>query len=163
MRYAAALLPLALAACDQSMARQQKTHAQEAAALWPGGPPQRGAPAGTVAQDQPLRDAALTTAPTLDAALVARGRERYGIYCVMCHGDTGRGDGVVVHRGFPPPPSFHEPRLVAAPASYLVETITHGHGVMYSYADRVAPRDRWAIAAYVRALQKLSPPREPVR
>lgn len=149
------LLALALAACDQSMADQPKTHAQAARAIWPGGPPRQAAPADTVAQDQPLRDAALMTPPPLTPALVNRGEQRYGIYCVMCHGARGNGDGVVVQRGFPPPPNFHEARLLAAPASYIVETITHGHGVMYSYADRVAPADRWAIAAYVRALQKL--------
>jgi mono/diheme cytochrome c family protein len=61
---------------------------------------------------------------------------------------------MVVQRGFPRPPSFHEARLVAAPDAYFVDVITHGHGVMYSYADRVPPADRWAIAAYIRALQR---------
>lgn len=149
------MLPLALTACDQSMARQQRLEPQQASAIWPGGPQQQAAPAGTMAQDQPLRDAALAIPPALDAALLDRGEERYGIYCVECHGVRGEGDGMIVRRGFPHPPSFRDARLVAVPASYVVETITHGHGVMYSYADRVAPRDRWAIAAYVRALQKL--------
>ena len=67
---------------------------------------------------------------------------------------TGDGDGTVVKRGFPAPPSFHIPRLVAAPPAYVVGVITNGHGVMYSYADRVAPADRWAIAAYVKTLQR---------
>lgn len=77
------------------------------------------------------------------------------IFCSVCHGSRGDGDGTVVKRGFPAPPSFHEPRLVAAPPGYVVDVITHGHGIMYSYADRVEPADRWAIAAYVKALQRV--------
>ena len=73
----------------------------------------------------------------------------------MCHGERGHADGTVVRRGFPPPPDFAEGRLVAAPPAYIVDVITHGHGVMYSYADRVDPADRWAIAAYVKALQRV--------
>jgi mono/diheme cytochrome c family protein len=73
------------------------------------------------------------------------------LFC--CHGLAGDGDGIVPARGFPHPPSYAEPRLVAAPPSYIVDVITNGHGVMYPYADRVSPADRWAIAAYIRALQ----------
>jgi hypothetical protein len=65
---------------------------------------------------------------------------------------------MVVQRGFPRPPSFHEARLLAAPDEHFVNVITHGYGVMYSYADRVPPADRWAIAAYIRALQRTTPP-----
>ncbi len=89
----------------------------------------------------------------LTAELLQRGRERFGIYCAVCHGDDGYGQGIIVRRGFPAPPSLHEPRLREASPAYVVQVITHGHGVMYSYADRVAMNDRWAIAAYVRALQ----------
>ena len=64
---------------------------------------------------------------------------------------------MVVQRGFPRPPNFHEARLVAAPTRYFVDVITHGHGVMYCYADRVPPADRWAIAAYIRALAAYCP------
>jgi hypothetical protein len=85
--------------------------------------------------------------------LLVRGQERYGIYCTVCHGPTGRGDGMIVQRGFPQPPSFHEPRLKEAPEGYFFNVITRGYGVMYSYADRVEPQDRWAIVAYLRALQ----------
>jgi Cytochrome C oxidase, cbb3-type, subunit III len=85
--------------------------------------------------------------------LLNRGQERYGIYCAVCHGPTGRGDGMIVQRGFPQPPSFHEPRLREAPEGYFFNVITRGYGVMYSYADRVEPPDRWAIVAYLRALQ----------
>jgi mono/diheme cytochrome c family protein len=144
-----------LAACDLSMKDQPRGDPQGAATLWPGGPPRGGSPAGTIAQDQPARDVALATRPALTPALLDRGEERYGIYCTLCHGARGEGDGEIVRRGFPNPPSFHEPRLLAAPPAYVVEVITHGHGIMYSYADRVEPADRWAIAAYVKALQRV--------
>lgn len=85
--------------------------------------------------------------------VVERGRERFDVFCSPCHGRTGEGDGMVVQRGFPPPPSLLAPRLEALEARYIVDVIGHGHGVMFGYGDRVEPRDRWAIVAYVRALQ----------
>ncbi|MEP6811132.1 MAG: cytochrome c [Chthoniobacterales bacterium] len=85
--------------------------------------------------------------------LLARGQERFNIYCSVCHGATGAGNGMIVQRGFPPPPSLHEERLLSAPPGHFVDVITNGYGVMYSYASRVVPEDRWAIAAYIRALQ----------
>ena len=88
------------------------------------------------------------------AQLLARGQERYGIYCSPCHGLSGNGDGMIVRRGFPAPPSYHSARLRAAPAKHFFDVITNGYGVMYSYAARVEPRDRWAIVAYIRALQE---------
>ena len=147
-------MTLLLGGCDLSMKQQARASAQGQATLWPGGPPRQAPPAGTVALDQPARDAALAIPPPLTVALIDRGQERYGIYCSVCHGARGDGDGTVVKRGFPPPPSFREPRLLAAPPAYIVDVVTHGHGVMYSYADRVEPADRWAIAAYVKALQR---------
>jgi mono/diheme cytochrome c family protein len=89
----------------------------------------------------------------LSAQLLDRGRERFDIYCSVCHSRTGNGDGMIVERGFPRPPSFHIPRLREAPIGHFYNVITHGYGVMYSYASRVEPADRWAIAAYIRALQ----------
>ncbi len=85
--------------------------------------------------------------------VLERGRERYDIYCSVCHGRTGDGNGMIVQRGFPMPPSYHIDRLRQAPAGHFVDVITQGYGVMYSYAARVEPADRWAIAAYIRALQ----------
>jgi len=82
-----------------------------------------------------------------------RGRERFDIYCTPCHGLSGDGDGMIVHRGFRRPPSLHIDRLRAAPAGHFFDVITNGFGVMYPYDYRVAPRDRWAIVAYIRALQ----------
>ena len=86
--------------------------------------------------------------------LLERGQQRYDIYCSMCHGTSGYGNGIVVQRGFPPPPSFHQARLRAAPVGHFFDVMTNGYGAMYSYADRVKPADRWAIAAYIRALQR---------
>jgi mono/diheme cytochrome c family protein len=90
----------------------------------------------------------------LDRNDMERGRERYEIYCAPCHGELGDGLGMVVKRGFPRPPSFHDPRIVSMPPGYYVDVITRGLGRMLPYADRVKPEDRWRIAAYVRALQK---------
>jgi mono/diheme cytochrome c family protein len=85
--------------------------------------------------------------------LLQRGRERFGIYCAPCHGALGDGDGMIARRGFPHPPSYHLDRLRSAPDRHFYDVITNGYGVMYPYADRVAPEDRWAIVAYIRALQ----------
>lgn len=89
----------------------------------------------------------------LTPELLARGRERFDAMCAECHDRTGSGSGMVVQRGFPQPPSYHVPRLRNAPIGHFFDVITGGYGVMYSYATRVEPRDRWAIAAYIRALQ----------
>ena len=89
----------------------------------------------------------------IDLPAIERGQQRFNIDCSPCHGVLGDGNGMVVMRGFPQPPSFHSARLRAAPIGHFVHVMTNGFGVMYSYGDRVAPRDRWAIAGYIRALQ----------
>lgn len=86
--------------------------------------------------------------------VMLRGQERFNIYCSPCHGMSGMGDGIIVQRGMKKPPSYHEPRLVASPPGYFFDVITNGFGVMYPYASRVKPEDRWAIIAYIRALQR---------
>lgn len=86
--------------------------------------------------------------------VLERGRERFDIYCAPCHGRTGDGNGMIVQRGFPPPPSYHIDRLRQAPVGHFFDVITQGYGIMYPYAERVEPADRWAIAAYIRVLQK---------
>lgn len=155
MRRPLALLAaaLSLAGCDQSMTRQHRYDTEARADLWADGTAARPLPEHTVAQGDLGRDAAAATPPPIGAALLARGRERFDINCAPCHGQGGLGDGMIVQRGFPAPPSFESPRLRAASAQHVFDVITHGYGVMYSYADRVAPADRWAIVAYVRALQ----------
>jgi hypothetical protein len=85
--------------------------------------------------------------------IMNRGQERFNIYCTPCHGMAGEGDGMIVQRGFRSPPSFHVDRLRTAPAGHFFDVITNGFGVMYAYGSRVPPRDRWAIIAYIRALQ----------
>lgn len=153
MRAALVLLPLALAACKQEMAQQRRYDTYEPAPLWPDGAAARPLPEGVVARGDLVRDAAAANPPQVTPALLARGQERFGIYCAPCHGPSGDGDGMVVHRGFPHPPSYHTARLRAAPAAYVYDVITRGYGVMYGYAARVEPADRWAIIAYIRALQ----------
>jgi mono/diheme cytochrome c family protein len=91
--------------------------------------------------------------PPLTLALLERGQQRFNINCSPCHGRTGEGDGMIVQRGFPHPPSYFSEKLRDAPNQHFYDVITHGYGVMYPYADRVEPADRWAITAYIRALQ----------
>ena len=92
--------------------------------------------------------------PPLSLALLDRGQSRFDIYCVPCHGYTGKGDGIVTLRGLlRPPPTFHSERLRSEPQRYFYDVIQNGFGAMPSYSDEVEPDDSWAIAAYVRALQ----------
>lgn len=84
---------------------------------------------------------------------LARGQERFNIYCSPCHSRLGDGRGIVVRRGLRQPPNYHEPRLVDAPIGHFFDVMTNGYGAMYSYASRVPVDDRWRIAAYIRALQ----------
>ena len=85
--------------------------------------------------------------------ILERGQERYNIYCVPCHDLVGNGQGMVVRRGFRAPPSYHIERLRQAPAGYFYDVITNGFGAMQDYSVQVPVRDRWAIVAYIRALQ----------
>jgi len=89
----------------------------------------------------------------LTKELLQRGQERYGIFCQPCHGIQGDGQGMVAMRGMKHPPSFHQDRLRAEPNGYIYDVITNGFGAMYSYSVQIPPRDRWAIIAYLRALQ----------
>lgn len=150
---AAIVLAPLLAGCGLSMTEQPKLVTYAPSHIWADGASARPLPAGVVAQgDGALATEAATPPPASDA-LLARGRERFDIYCAPCHGLAGDGDGVIVAHGFPTPPSYHIDRLLAAPPRHFYDVITDGYGVMYSYADRVNPHDRWAIAAYIRALQ----------
>ena len=85
--------------------------------------------------------------------VLARGRERFDIFCSPCHGRTGDGDGMVVRRGYRQPPSYHTPALEKVPVGHFFDVMTNGWGAMPDYASQVPVRDRWAIAAYIRALQ----------
>ncbi len=102
-------------------------------------------PDGTLATQMPW--------PVNDAVL-ARGRVQFMAICANCHGADGYGQGIIVRRGFPSPPSYHDPRLLDAPVGHLYDVITNGYGAMYPYKSIVSVNDRWAIVAYVRALQR---------
>jgi hypothetical protein len=85
--------------------------------------------------------------------VMARGRDRFDIYCAPCHDRTGGGDGMIVRRGYRRPPSYHIDRLVQAPVGHFFDVITNGFGAMPDYRDQIPVPDRWAIVAYIRALQ----------
>jgi mono/diheme cytochrome c family protein len=147
---------LLVGSCDESMDGQNRFRTYgpaDNARDWPA--PGEALPqvAGTVAQGDLERGRQIAEPPDVSPALLRRGQERYDIDCSVCHGLTGAGDGIVVARGFPRPRAFDDPRLLKAPARELVDAIGQGYGLMYSFADRVEPRDRWAVVAYIRALQ----------
>ncbi len=157
---------LGLTGCRQDMYNQPKAKTYSPSDFFPDGTSARPLSDHTIefhgysanqALDTGLTNGSLITqlpAPlTLTPELLQRGRERYNIYCAVCHGLTGAGNGEVVQRGYPGPPSYHTDRLRNAPLGHFFDVITNGYGVMYSYAGRVEPNDRWAIAAYIRALQ----------
>ncbi len=141
-------LMLPLAACD-NMANQPKLNPYElqygSQANWPVRPVPH-----TIARDDSEHPPG---PPPVTMALLQRGRERFDIYCAPCHSRLGDGNGMIVQRGFPHPPSYFSDALRKAPNQLFYDVITHGYGVMYPYADRVDPADRWAIVAYIRALQ----------
>ncbi len=148
-----ALAALLLAGCDLSMTQQPKYTPESPSKFWANGTSARPIPAFTVAQGDLAREAAAKSPPEVTLALLDRGKDRFDNFCSPCHGLSGYGDGMVVQRGFPHPPSFHSQQLLSADAKHFYNVQTKGFGVMYSYADRVSEEDRWAIAAYIRALQ----------
>lgn len=161
---AAGALLLACAGCETNMYDQPRYEPLEASAFFDDGMSARPRVAHTVARGESQADEALyrgteggrvveqfpiaVTAATLD-----RGEQRFDIYCSPCHGLLGDGQGMIVQRGFKPPPSYHIDRLRNAPVGYLYTVISAGFGAMFSYAEDIAPEDRWAIIAYIRALQ----------
>jgi mono/diheme cytochrome c family protein len=165
-RVAPAALGLALvfSGCRQDMHDQPRYEPYERSGFFADGRASREPIPGTVARGQLREDDFLETGrdgPAFAAAfpfpvtleVVQRGRERYEIYCTPCHGRTGRGNGMIVQRGFRRPPSFHVDRLRNERPGYLYDVITRGFGAMPDYAVQIPVRDRWAVVAYVRALQ----------
>src|SRR6202047_3775546 len=153
-----------LAGCRLDMHVQPKYLPYEPSNFFDDGRSERPVVPGTVARGHLHTDELLYTGKEngvvadkfpfpMTRADLERGRERYNIYCTPCHDYTGGGQGMIVQRGFPAPPSFHTDRLRNAPAGHFFDVITNGLGSMYSYAARVEPEDRWRIAAYIRALQ----------
>ena len=165
LRAASAFLLLAAAGCRRDMYNQPryKTYAEDD--FFRDGSSARPLPPHAVARGHADLDTEYFEGKTDDGklvealpepatrALLERGRERFDIYCAVCHGRTGKGNGMIVQRGFPAPPSYHTERLRSAPLGHFYDVITNGYGVMYPYAARVEPSDRWAIVAYIRALQ----------
>ena len=155
---------LLLTACRQDMHDQPRYEPLMASDFFADGMASRGVVEGTVARGQLTTDdhffqgrtgkEQVTTFPfAVTKADFERGRQRYNIYCTPCHGALGDGEGMVVQRGFRHPPSLHIDRLRDAPVGHYFDVISNGFGAMPSYASRIHVRDRWAIIAYVRALQ----------
>jgi mono/diheme cytochrome c family protein len=151
-------------ACKQQMNDEPRYDSFESSDFFADGMTARPRVPGTVARDHLRIDEAFFTGKTggrpveefpfpVTRATLQRGRERFDIFCTPCHGRLGNGDGMVVARGLRSPPSYHLDRLRQAPVGYFVDVMTGGIGAMASYASRVPPEDRWAIAAYIRALQ----------
>jgi mono/diheme cytochrome c family protein len=159
------LTVVSLAACRQDMHDTPRYEPLEASAFFTDGSSARTPVANTVSRN-PLTDndellytgkinGTLANAfpMAITAAVLARGQERYNIFCAPCHGRTGKGDGMIVQRGMRQPPSFMEDRLRNAAAGYFFDVMTHGFGAMQDYAAQIPVDDRWAIVAYERALQ----------
>jgi mono/diheme cytochrome c family protein len=151
-------------ACRQDMHDQPKYRPYRESAFFADDLSARPLVAGTVPRGHLNEDALLYTGKDngavatvfpfpVDATVMSRGQERFNIYCSPCHGRTGMGDGMVVQRGYRRPPRLDDERLRAAPVGHFFDVMTNGFGAMPDYAVQVRPRDRWAIAAYIRALQ----------
>lgn len=156
------------------MADQPKLEQNEATALLPDATAAQPIPNGTIPRDGPWADPAFVSGVdtsgrwleqlpfSLDEETLGAGRERFTVYCAVCHGPDGYGDGIVARRGFPPPPSYHSERLRGAPVGYLFDVISRGYGAMPAFDERLPPRQRWEIAAYLRTLQWSQHPRAAV-
>jgi mono/diheme cytochrome c family protein len=154
-----------LGACRQDMHNQPKYRGLRASTFFADGSSARPLVEGTVARGALQEDEAFFTGKldkvavkefpfAVDEALLNRGQERYNIYCSPCHDKAGTGNGMVIQRGFKrQPPSYHIDRLRQADVGYFFDVITNGFGAMPDYKAQIAPRDRWAIVAYIRALQ----------
>lgn len=162
---ALAAVLLVASGCRQNMHNQNKLEAYEGSEFFADGQGSRQLPEGVVPRgtfgDEVAPYTGLVVAtqtasdgpPAMSVELLRRGQERFNIYCTPCHGRLGEGRGMIVRRGYKQPTSFHDARLRGADASYFVTVMTEGFGVMPSYKEEVSVRDRWAIAAYIRALQ----------
>ncbi len=162
---APAILVLTTAACRQDMHDQPKYIPLRPTTFFADGRSERPLIEGTVARGHLNEDAALYTGlgadgkplPTfpfpITKEVVARGQDRYNVYCTPCHDRQGTGNGMIVQRGFRKPPSYHIDRLRQVPDGHIYDVITNGFGAMQDYSAQLAPNDRWAIVSYVRALQ----------
>jgi mono/diheme cytochrome c family protein len=161
----AAMCAQLLAGCDR-LARGTKITPLDQSEFFADGQSARLPPAHSVAQSGLRLDTLLYSGRNPDGALatqfpwpvneavLARGRQQYLAICANCHAPDGYGQGIIVRRGFPAPPSYHIQRLLQAPAGHFYQVITNGYGAMYPYKSIVDVNDRWAIIAYIRALQR---------
>jgi hypothetical protein len=159
----ATLSALALSGCDmalrQDMADQPKNRPLSPSEFFADGRSERPLVENTVARGSLENDVYNVSKDyagfplPVDEKLLRRGEDRYNVFCTPCHGLQGDGNGMAAVRGMKHPPSYHIDRLRQAPNGYFYDVITNGFGAMYSYSERIAPRDRWAIITYVRALQ----------
>ena len=161
---AALVVCAALVGCQQQMAEQPRCGPLEPSAFFTNGRCAQQPVEGTVARgalhlDEHLYagkiDGQLANALPfpLTRQLLERGQQRFDIYCTPCHDHLGSGQGMIVRRGFSPPPSLHLERLRLAPVGHFFDVISHGFGAMPKYSTQISTQDRWAIAAYIRALQ----------
>lgn len=165
-RCALALLAVLALGCNQHMGEQPSYRPMQASDVFPDGTSARPIPADTVARGSLPGDPRVASGKTSDGRdlpdlpipmtrdVLLRGQSRFNIFCAPCHGPAGYGDGLIVQRGFTRPPSFHTDTLRAAPAGHFFDVISHGFGAMPSYAPQIPTDDRWAIVAYIRALQR---------
>jgi hypothetical protein len=160
----AVLCLAALGGCRQDMHNQPKYRPLRATGFFADGSSARPLVEGTVARGTLQEDAAFFTGKTgnvtvkelpvaVDEHLLSRGEDRYNVFCTPCHDAAGTGRGMVVQRGYRQPPSFHDERLRIADAGYFFDVMTNGFGAMPDYRTQLPARDRWAIVAYIRALQ----------
>ncbi len=158
------VLLLAASGCAQQMRSQPKLNSLDPSDFFPNGSSAQQLVPDTVARGQVQDDPLLFTGKVNGAdstvfpypitkQIMERGQSRFNIYCSPCHGETGQGNGLVVQRGFTAPPSFHSDRLRCSPVGHFFDVITNGFGAMPSYAPQIPVDDRWAIIAYIRALQ----------
>jgi mono/diheme cytochrome c family protein len=152
-------------ACRQDMHDQAKYEPLEESSFFDNGMASRPLIEGTIAREMPTQKTAFHTGRTpndefvtelpmeLERALLDRGRSRFDAFCSPCHGQTGDGLGMIVRRGFKQPTSFHDQRLRESPVGYYFDVMSNGFGQMSSYASQIPAQDRWAIAAYISALQ----------
>lgn len=155
---------LCATACRQDMQDQPKYKPLAESRFFADGRSARPIPAGTIARDESNDDDAFHTGAAngaflasipmpVNATLLDRGEDRFNIYCSPCHGRLGDGNGMVAQRGFRAPANLHTDRLRSVPPGYIYQVITNGYGAMGDYDDQIPVNDRWAIVAYVRALQ----------
>ena len=161
---ALAVACVALAGCRQDMHDAPRYDPLEQSPFFSDGAASRMLVPNTVARGQLREDEHLYTGKVngqpatefpmpVTAEVMARGQERFNVYCSPCHGRSGEGNGMIVQRGFRQPPSYHDERLRNEPVGYFFDVMTNGFGAMQDYSAQVTVTDRWAIAAYIRALQ----------